>query len=96
MKRSQPSRRGRPAIVRDEQSSKFTRRYDSDNGDYSIWTFDLDKNSSGPIKVEMFYKKTPTSFEEDQEKLPLTKRKFINDENNKIVSYQRAKTLNLV
>jgi hypothetical protein len=92
----QQPKRGRPSREDAVVESKFTRRFDDENGDYSIWTFDLSKNSNGPIKTETFYKKIPTSFEQDQEKLPLTKQKFVNEENNKVVSYQRAKALNII
>ena len=96
MSNIQQPKRGRPSHESNIIASKFTRRFDDENGDYSIWTFDLTKNSNGPIKTEMFYKKIPTTFEQDQEKLALTKRKFVNEENNKVISYQRAKALNII
>jgi hypothetical protein len=88
--------RGRPPIKPIEDNSVYMIKYIEENGDYSLWSYNLKKNPNGPIKVEFFYKTTPTTFEEDQEKLPLTKRKFYNEETNKVLSYQRAKILNLI
>lgn len=66
----------------------------------SIWEYDLDKVPNGPMSVEIIYPKSYKSTTEEIEKinatLPLTKRKFINPVNGKEVSYQRAKTLNIV
>ncbi len=53
----------------------------------------------GPYKVTIDYPKDYTSLEEDRKlknkKTPKTKRRFINPETGKEVSYQRAKALGI-
>ena len=49
-------RRGRPAVIIQEISSrKFNRVYEDDET-IETWTFDLDKFDKGPISVDIKYK----------------------------------------
>jgi hypothetical protein len=80
--------------------TKFIREYIDDNGVRDVWKFDLDKNPNGPIEVETFYPKGSKHrdqiLEEENAKLPLTKRKYNNPATGKMVNYYRAKQLGLI
>ena len=92
------AKRGRPTEEKTEQPIKYTVEYDYDDGTKAIWTYDRNITIGGPVSVEIKYPKnfkTP-SFAEEQEKLPKTKRRYINPHNGKEVGYQRAKALGLV
>jgi hypothetical protein len=97
-------RRGRPkSLPTDpiELSRKFTREMAPDaDGVISLWKYDLDKYDKGPIEVELIY---PKGFKSPQEKiddnnnkLPLKYREYINPVNGKIVGYARAKSLGII
>jgi hypothetical protein len=51
---------------------------------------------NGPINVEIFYPNNYVSFEEEEEKLPASKRKYLNPHNGKLVGHFRAKQLGLI
>ena len=51
---------------------------------------------NGPIKVDISYPNAYVSFEEEEEKLPASKRKYLNPNNGKLVGYFRAKQLGLI
>ena len=94
--------RGRPKKIINESIENppmiFNREYKV-GGVRSIWKYNLNI-SLNPIEVENIYPKGyMTEWEKIEEKnksLPLTKRQFFNEENGKFVSYQRAKSLNLI
>lgn len=91
------SRRGRPkSIPIEEKPTKYTREYKNEDGSVDIWYFDNDIYQNGPISVKVGYAKNSKSFEEEQEELPLTKRKFFNEANGKYVGYTRAKALGIL
>ena len=73
--------------------TKFIREYIDDNGVRNIWTYDLDKFPNGPINVEIIYPKNSKHrnqiLEEENTKLPLTKRKYNNPATGKMVNYYR-------
>jgi hypothetical protein len=79
---------------------KFTREFLDKDGVKSVWSYDLDKFPNGPVSVEITYPKGSKHrdqiLEEENAKLPLTKRKFWNKDTGKEVSYQRAKQLGLI
>jgi hypothetical protein len=79
---------------------KFSREYVDSDGVKSIWKYDLEKYPNGPIEINNTYpqnsKHRNQILEEENAKLPLTKRKFNNPASGKEVSYQRAKQLGLV
>jgi hypothetical protein len=60
------------------------------------WTYDLSKRKSGPLQVELHYPKDYTTFEEKQEEIPLTQRKYLSPHTGKWVGYARACVLGLV
>jgi hypothetical protein len=78
---------------------KFTREYQDYTGKRIVWSYDSKKNPQGPFSVEIFYPKGYDGEIEDDptnEKLPKTKRKYLNPENGKLVGYTRAKALGLI
>lgn len=79
---------------------KKTVEYKNSDGTTDIWKYDPNLNDRGPYEVEIIYPKNYKSpldlLENSNDNLPLTKRKYINPANGKLVSYQRAKTLNLI
>ena len=92
-------RRGRPTQAHtdpEQQPTKFTREFKDHAGNRSVWTYDLVKTSNGPISVEFFYVAGYISQAEVEDKLPKTKRKYINPSNGKLIAYSRAKELGIV
>ena len=71
-----------------------------DDGTTGIWKYDSSKSQNGPYEVEIIYPKGYKHQDEiivkEQSNLPLTKRKFLNHMNGKMVGYFRAKSLGLV
>ena len=91
------SKRGRPTLLTvEERPTKYTREYKNDDGINEIWYFDTNITKNGPVSVEIKYSKKYKSFEEEQEELPITKRKFFNESNGKYVGYTRAKALGIL
>ena len=43
------------AAIKPESPRKFERIYKDDDGTVTIWKYDLDKTTSGPISVEIKY-----------------------------------------
>ena len=84
----------------EDKPTKWEVYYKNEDGTDMIWKYDLSKSDRGPYEVEVIY---PKSFktqheimEEQNNKIPLTQRKYINPANGKFVGYQRAKALNLI
>jgi hypothetical protein len=48
-----------------ESPTKFTREYKHYDGRRSVWTYDLEKTTAGPISVEQFY---PNNWEFEEPK----------------------------
>jgi len=88
--------RGRPANPDDTVKTKFTRTFVDEDGVVEIWKYNLDKFPNGPLSVEYKYPKGYKSFADINEKLPVTKRKYINPESGEYVSYGRAKQLGVI
>jgi len=75
---------------------KYTREYIDETGYKQVWTYDADDS---PRMVEMFYPKGWFQDEIDEvenDKLPKTKRKYLNPINGKLVAYTRAKELGII
>lgn len=90
------SKRGRPPSINpEEQSTKFTREITHSDGVKQFWTYDLEKRRNGPIKIEITYPTSYSTFEEEQEQIPVSKRKYLNPHTGKWVAYGRAKQLGL-
>jgi hypothetical protein len=91
--------RGRPKTILIEpiiQSDKFERVYIDVDGTKQVWKYDLTKSKYNPYETTIEYPKGTKSFEQVQELLPKTKRKYIHSGNGKIINYQRAKELGIV
>ena len=87
-------RRGRPTENK-KPTLKYTQVFEDNDGCKQIWKYDKIKNPFGPMSVEFKYPKGYKTFADEQEELPLTKRKYCTDEGN-WVGYQRAKALGLI
>jgi len=91
------SKRGRPIETKpEEQSTKFTREYISSDKVKQVWTYDLNKFKRGPISVDIHYPSNYVSLEEEEGKLPISKRKYLNPNTGKWVGYSRGLALGLV
>ena len=77
-------------------SIKFERRYVGEDGSVEVWKFDTRKNTNGPYETTMEYPKGTKTFEQIQEALPKTKRRYLNPLTGKTVAYTRAKELGLI
>ena len=77
-------------------SIKFERRYVGEDGLIEVWKYDVRKNSNGPYETTIEYPKGTKTFEQIQEALPKTKRRYLNPETGKDVAYTRAKELGLI
>ena len=81
-------------------TTSFTREYIYSDGTKQKWIYDLEKWPNGPIEVKIDTPKSSIErnqrLEEENQKLPLTKRKFWNTQTGKEVSYTRAKQLGLI
>jgi hypothetical protein len=87
-------------IITQEKPTKFTREYINEDGVRDIWKYDLNKFPYGPIETEYVYPKGSKHrdqiLEEENNKLPLYKRRYNNLATGKMVGYQRAKELGLI
>jgi len=92
MKKGRPKENHVPQLL----STKFTREFNSSSGTRSVWTYDLDITTRGPISVSIFYPPGFKSQVEVEEKLPKTKRTYLNVNNGKFVKYYRAVQLGLI
>ena len=88
-------KRGRPVEQPIEVKEKFTRVVKHDDGSVTTWYYDYSKTKLGPIKTETKYPKGMLDWEQVQESLPKTKRKYVLDD-GKIVGYTRAKELGVI
>lgn len=89
-------RRGRPKMEVILAPDIFTREYKDEDGTNHIWFYDANISKNGPFKVEISYPKDYKTFDEEQESLSITQRKYFNPANNKYVAYGRAKQLKLI
>ncbi len=91
------SRRGRPVGARiSDNPEKYTREITHEDGVRQIWSYNTAISMNGPVKIEISYPNNYVSFEEKEEKLPATKRKYLNPHNGKLVGHFRAKQLGLI
>jgi hypothetical protein len=77
-------------------SIKFERTFINEDGSTDIWKYDMNKNPNGPYETITSYPKGTKTFEQIQEALPKTKRRYLNPENGKEIGFTRAKELGLV
>ena len=76
-------------------SIKFERRYVDEDGSVEVWKYDIRKNPNGPYETAMEYPKGTKTFEQMQELLPKTKRRYLNPETGKEIGWLRYKQLGL-
>ena len=98
-------RRGRPKSVETlvaenmSQQRKFVREYVHRDGVKDIWTYDLDKNSSGPISVESIYPKGYNHILDYTQKenhwIPVNHRTYVHPKTGKEISHNKALKLGL-
>lgn len=93
------AQRGRPKkLVNTNTESvdltKFTRKYTNEDGSVDTWYYDLNLRKSGPVSVEFEPSQSMAQVFED--KIPKSQKKYLNPINGKMVSYCRARQLNLV
>lgn len=88
-------KRGRPSEQPIEVKEKFTRVYKYDDSTVITWFYDYSKTKDGPIKTEAKYPKGMLDWEQVQELLPKTKRKYALDD-GRIVGYTRARELGVI
>lgn len=77
-----------------ERSTVYQLEMENEDGTTSIWKYDKKKNPYGPYQTSIKY---PTGYNfHPNEKVPKTKKKYLNPKTGKEVSYARAKTLGLL
>ena len=85
--------RGRPKENNKPLEGKYKRVYHNEDGTKATWHYD---------KVDISYPKGYDfrTFEEklhdENKKVPLTKRKYLNPANDKLVGYARARALGII
>lgn len=91
------AQRGRPKDEPAEEIIKFTQVITGSDGAVTTWYWDKSIRSfqEGPIKTETKWPKGALDFEQVQELLPKTKRKYALDD-GRIVGYTRAKALGFI
>ena len=89
------AKRGRPVEEPIEQKIKYTQVFEYEDGSVTTWYWDKSISTSSPIKTETKYPKGMLDFEETQELLPKTKRKYALDD-GRIVGYARARALGVI
>lgn len=98
-------KRGRPKSIETliaegvTQQRKFVREYSHDDGIKTIWTYDLDKNSNGPISVETIYPKGYNHIldytHKDNHWIPVAHRIYVHPKTGKEISHSLALKLGL-
>jgi hypothetical protein len=100
-------RRGRPKLEIQETPRNYTREFIDDEGVKTIWKYDLDKFTNGPVEVDIIYPKDWISYEDRAKKakkltkqlngkVPKSKMKYLNPSTGKMVNYGRAKQLGII
>lgn len=98
------TKRGRPSKIQVEAAAaealaisiKFERTFKNEDGSIDVWKYDMNKNPNGPYETTTSYPKGTKTFEQMQEALPKTKRRYLNPLTGKEVAYTRAKELGLI
>tara|TARA_R100001443_G_scaffold110855_1_gene123061 strand:+ start:304 stop:600 length:297 start_codon:yes stop_codon:yes gene_type:complete len=94
--------RGRPKENNKPLEGKYKRVYHDEDGTKMTWHYDTSRTTNGPVKVDISYPKGYDfrTFEEklhdENKKVPLTKRKYLNPANDKLVGYARARALGII
>ena len=94
--------RGRPKENTKPLEGKYKRVYNDEDGTKTVWHYDTDRTTRGPVKVEISYPKDydfrtlDERLHDENKELPKTKRKYLNPANDKLVGYTRARALGLI
>jgi len=88
-------KRGRPKVEQVKEKIKFTQVVKHSDGAVTTWYWDKSVRVDGPIKTITKWPKGALDFEQIQEALPKTKRKYALDD-GRIVGYARAKVLGII
>jgi len=89
------AKRGRPVEEPKEEKVKFTQVFKYDDGTVMTWYWDKSIRTDGPIKTVTKWPKGALDFEQINEALPKTKRKYALDD-GRIVGYTRARELGFI
>ena len=89
-------KRGRPKELPHDYVApiKFNREINYEDGTKQIWYYNYDITKNGPIIIENVYPEGYQSFDDMQEALPKRHRQYVYED--RLVGYQRAKTLKLI
>ena len=83
-----------------KDTKKFSVEFVDADGIKSIWKYDLDVTTSGPISTEQIFPKNMEIIVEEEvisnESLPMSKRKYWSETTQKWVGYTRAYALGLI
>ena len=89
------AKRGRPKDTPVEEIVKYTQVVEHSDGAVTTWYWDKSIKTEGPIKTVTKWPKGALDFEQVQEALPKTKRKYALDD-GRIVGYARARALGFI
>ena len=89
------AQRGRPKDTPVEEIIKYTQVVKHNDGAVTTWYWDKSISIDGPLKTVTKWPKGALDFEQVQEALPKTKRKYSLDD-GRIVGYTRAKALGFI
>ena len=89
------AKRGRPKDSPIEEIIKYTHVVKHSDGAVTTWYWDKSIRTEGPIKTETKWPKGMLDWEQTQELLQKTKRKYALDD-GRIVGYTRAKELGVI
>jgi len=85
--------------MKSKDTKKFNVEFVDADGIKSVWKYDLDITTSGPISTEQILPKNmeiPIVEETPNESLPASKRKYWSEATQKWVGYTRAYSLGLL
>jgi hypothetical protein len=86
--------------MKTKDTKKFSVEFVDADGIKSIWKYDLDVTTSGPISTEQIFPKNMEIVVEEEvisnESLPMSKRKYWSEVTQKWVGYTRAYALGLI
>jgi hypothetical protein len=86
--------------MKSKDVKKFNVEFVDADGIKSIWKYDLDITTSGPISTEQIFPKNieiqVVKEEVSNESLPMSKRKYWSETTQKWVGYTRAYALGLI
>jgi glucose dehydrogenase len=82
--------------MKSKDVKKFSVEFIDDDGTKSIWKYDLNITTNGPISTEQIFPKEYQIVNPTDESIPVSKRLFLNEATGKLVAYTRAKQLGII